>query len=268
MDDHDKTLIVNADDLGYDTSTNAAIIRSFEQGLCSSATLMANMDGFEEACDLIHKHGLINHVGIHINISEGKPLTERIQRLDRFCNEEGEFILRRSERVILLSDEEKEALAAEFRAQIQRLRSRSINITHVDSHKNIHEEWGIFTVLLPVVKEAGIPYVRLSRNIGKRSAWMKTHYRHMLNARLILAGLARTRHFGSMKDFEYEQRIDTSITHSCEIMVHPVFDAQGCLFDLFCKTSLEASTLKELESQGPVSFSGSRYNAPAKLATP
>jgi predicted glycoside hydrolase/deacetylase ChbG (UPF0249 family) len=43
-------LIVNADDLGLDSRTNAAIIATLEQQCCSSATLMANMEGFEEAC--------------------------------------------------------------------------------------------------------------------------------------------------------------------------------------------------------------------------
>ena len=58
-------LIVNADDLGYDAPTNAAILHSFERQLCSSATLLANMAGFEEACELIHANG--RECSVHVN---------------------------------------------------------------------------------------------------------------------------------------------------------------------------------------------------------
>ena len=67
-------LIVNADDLGYDARTNEAIIRSLELRLCSSTTLLANMEGFEEACELIHERSLGDRVGLHLNLSEGRAV--------------------------------------------------------------------------------------------------------------------------------------------------------------------------------------------------
>src|SRR5690348_835156 len=137
-------LIVNADDLGYDAPTNAAIIESFKLGLCSSATLMANMEGFQEACELVHQYGLEEHVGVHLNLSEGIPLTEAIRRSARFCDGEGRFRLMRNERVLWLGGEDQQLLAEEIRAQIARIQSHGLTITHLDSHKNIHEEWAIY----------------------------------------------------------------------------------------------------------------------------
>jgi chitin disaccharide deacetylase len=262
-------LIVNADDFGYNADTNAAIMRSFERRLCSSATLMANMQGFEEACELIHKHGLVDHVGLHLNLSEGVPLTEKIRRSRRFCNKQGEFRLIRNERVFSLEKEEREILAAEIRAQIQRLKSSGIPMTHMDSHKNIHEEWAIFNTVLPLVKEAGIPYIRLSRNIGQPSAWLKIQYRNWLNWRLRRAGLARTRFFGSIRDFDYEQGRNNGglIGQSCEIMVHPGFTAEGELTDFFCNRPLEQPARQNINPRLAVSFNGSRYDRAEKFVT-
>src|SRR5687768_3409092 len=128
-------LIVNADDLGYNARTNAAIIQSFERRLCSSATLMANMEGFEEACDLVHANGLVDHVGLHLTLSEGRPLTDNVRRSHRFCDKDGRFRLLRRERVLWFEKEERDQLAGEVRAQIDRLKANGLRITHVDSHK-------------------------------------------------------------------------------------------------------------------------------------
>ena len=45
-------LIINADDFGKCHAVNVAIRDAFRQGLISSTTLMANMDGFDEAVDM------------------------------------------------------------------------------------------------------------------------------------------------------------------------------------------------------------------------
>ena len=34
------------------------------------------MPGFEAACKLAHENDLIDHIGAHINLTEGTPLTD------------------------------------------------------------------------------------------------------------------------------------------------------------------------------------------------
>ena len=46
-------LIINADDFGMSHEVNTAIRDSFRQGLISSTTLMANMEGFDPKSRLI-----------------------------------------------------------------------------------------------------------------------------------------------------------------------------------------------------------------------
>ena len=50
------TLIINADDFGYDSDVNHAILTSFSKGFCSSTSIIPNMPGFEEACQLCHEN--------------------------------------------------------------------------------------------------------------------------------------------------------------------------------------------------------------------
>ncbi|MEN6626756.1 MAG: WecB/TagA/CpsF family glycosyltransferase [Candidatus Sumerlaeia bacterium] len=260
-------LIVNADDLGLDSRTNEAIIASLRGQCCSSATLMANMEGFEEACELVHQHGLLEHVGVHVNLSDGVPLTGPIRRLPRFCDKDGRLRLQRGERVLWLSADERAAVAAEVRAQIARLRGRHIAMTHLDSHKNIHEEWGIFKIVTALAAEAGIPYVRRFRNIGWITSLVKSGYRNALNRRLERLGLARTRYFGSIADYRYEcaRGRGERIGGSCEVMVHPCLDAEGEVIDLLSRWPLR-DLARQYDYPGTaVSYSGRRYYAGAAM---
>lgn len=257
-------LIVNADDLGLDSRTNAAIVASLEQHCCSSATLMANMNGFEEACELVHERGLLEHVGIHVNLSDGAPFTEPIKREPRFCRD-GHFRLMRGERVVWLSASERDAVAREIRAQIARLRGHRIKITHLDSHKNLHEELGILQIVTALAIESGIPYVRRFRNIGWMTSMIKSAYRKMLSARLDRLGLVRTRYFGSIADYRYEcaRGNGERLGGSCEVMVHPCFGHDGEIIDLMTRWPLRELARQYDYPGTAVSYSGRCYRSPS-----
>ena len=255
-------LIVNADDLGYNAPTNEAILACFEKRLCSSATLMANMEGFEEACELAHAHGLVDHVGLHLNLSEGEPLTDEIRRCPRFCDPDGRFRLLRQERVFWLQAAEQAALAHEIRAQIQRVQRSYFKITHLDSHKHLHEEWAIARTVLPLLKEAGIPYLRLARNLGFQSSVTKRGYRMMLNGWIRMHQMARTQYFGSIKDYVYERERtpENLYRRDGEIMIHPIRDALGNLVDLKYKCSLDCVAKEFRYHDFAVSYSGHHFS--------
>jgi len=84
-----RNIVVNADDFGASRQTNEAILQAFEKGLISSATIMANMPAFEEACQLVHQHHLQRRIGLHLNLTSGKPLTAGIADYPRFCDAGG-----------------------------------------------------------------------------------------------------------------------------------------------------------------------------------
>ena len=84
-----RNVVVNADDFGMSRQINEAILQAFEKGLISSATLMANMPAFEEACQLVRQDHLQRRIGLHLNLTEGKPLTADIADCPRFCDAGG-----------------------------------------------------------------------------------------------------------------------------------------------------------------------------------
>jgi len=256
-------LIINADDFGINGSTNFAIVKGFETGCCSSTTLMANMPGFEEACSLAHERRLLKHIGVHIVLSDGMPLTEPIKRLSRFCDREGHLALPSFPPLYRIETSEKRALADEIRAQIGRCWASGIPLTHIDSHYHTHNQWPILGVVIAVAQSERIPYVRIARNCGPGINLLKQLYKTLVNRRITDAGLSRTEYFGGVDDYTHWKTSggSTQGRQSFEVMIHPVLHERGYVTDLVDNRPLE-TVIKAVESHGDaVSFSAARYRA-------
>jgi len=111
------------------------------------------MPGFQEACQLAHEHGIATRVGLHLVLTEGTPLSERMRRCRTFCDEEGKFCYVRNSRIFRLQESEKEALTEEIHAQIDQCRKHRLPLSHIDSHQHVHTEWAIGRILIRVAKE-------------------------------------------------------------------------------------------------------------------
>jgi len=233
-----KGLIINADDFGYNTEVNRAILATFSKGLCSSTTIMANMSGFEEACQLCHKNDLTDRVGLHLVLSEGVPLSDDIKKCQNICDDDGQFHSTRSRHYFKLTAFEKIAFAKEISAQIDRCRKFGISLTHIDSHCHIHAEWSVTNILLKIVKDKGIRYIRLSRHLDPDSIWIKNLYRRYLNFRFVSKGVAATKYFGTVEDFVRLRKNSKHSINSFEIMIHPVFNKEKVLIDNISKKPL------------------------------
>jgi predicted glycoside hydrolase/deacetylase ChbG (UPF0249 family) len=86
-------ILANADDFGYSASVNKAILFCFENGYINSATLLTNTPGFDEAVQMVRDNQCIKNIGIHINLAEGRPLTNLG---DTFLNADGCFNLQKT----------------------------------------------------------------------------------------------------------------------------------------------------------------------------
>ena len=224
-------LVINADDFGRDAEVNRAVLEAFRLGLCSSATLMPNMPGFEEACGMIRDRGLSSRVGIHWVLRDGPPLTDSIRRFPRFCDAEGRLRFNRPGGWLpacRLSSWEAWAVAAELRAQVAACRRRGVPLTHLDSHYHIHTEWGVLKVLLGLALELKIRRIRISRNLGTSRGPAKRLYTAWVNKSLKRSRLAGTDWFGSVDD--YRAAGPGEVIGSREVMVHPLY-RDGCLTD-------------------------------------
>lgn len=213
-------IIINADDFGLSVGANRAIVEAFRQQLCSSTSIMANMPGFEEACELTQEHKLATRVGLHLNLGEGIPLTDGMRRSQIFSDSDGRLKLTSARFPYFLTNDERRVLADEIRAQIRRCRCMSIPLTHLDSHRHSHVVWAVLRVVLDVAGEEHIPYIRIPRNCGPGIGPLKAAYKSMVIRQIARANMRATEYFGSAADYCCLKRSGQDY-ESIEIMVHP-----------------------------------------------
>lgn len=256
-------VIVNADDFGYHEAANRGIVRAFEQGLVSSTTLMANQPGFEEAVELAHALRIQDHVGVHLVLTSGTPLTDAMRRSARFCDSDGVFRGWREEgHVWRVSGPDREALIQELTAQLSRAREAGLPVTHVDSHHHAHNEWGVAGCVFAVARAMRVPGVRLARNCGPGIGVASSAYKRAFNGRLHRLGLARTRWFGGIGDWLHLRAVegDDASLGDFELMTHPVLDEHGRIVDSYERGQELAPMLAPVTAEGTfISYTGARY---------
>ena len=84
-------VIINADDFGHDVATSDAIMQAFRSGYITQATVMVNMPDCERAVNEAKTASFGDRIGIHINLTDGVPLTEPIRSSRFFCDDSGNF---------------------------------------------------------------------------------------------------------------------------------------------------------------------------------
>jgi predicted glycoside hydrolase/deacetylase ChbG (UPF0249 family) len=228
-----RHIVVNADDFGMSPAINRGIIEAFGRSLVSSATVMANMPAFEEACALACRNNLSGKVGLHLNFTSGRPLSTDIAHYPRFCDAKGCW--RPQRKVFALNKAEQLALEAEILAQTLACERHGITPTHWDSHHHMHTEPGIAPVVIRVAHRLGVKAIRPGLNCGPgRDGTSATHrflaqtYRDLFNVRLRFHGLARAEYFGDARDAGHLIRTTTA---NVELMVHPMANSRGELVD-------------------------------------
>ena len=82
-----KKIIINADDFGYSKENNEAIKLGYKANIITSTSLIANMEGFENAIFEILPEIPQIDIGFHFNIIEGKSLTNQ----PLLCDKNGNF---------------------------------------------------------------------------------------------------------------------------------------------------------------------------------
>jgi predicted glycoside hydrolase/deacetylase ChbG (UPF0249 family) len=228
-------VIINADDFGMSGAVNRAILSGMERGLVTSTSIMANMPGFEEAAALARDHQeLRGRVGVHLNLTEGKPLSQPILSCRLFCGADGTFHFKRERPIFRLGKPVKAAVYEELRMQVQKVIAAGIIPTHLDSHHHIHNEWAIAPLVRSLAIEFRIPRIRLTRNMGRQPSYLKRLYKAVFNRWQLgrHTGLKNTDLFGDIEDMVYHSRTGWPEGAAIEIMVHPLFKENGELVDL------------------------------------
>ncbi|WP_409316911.1 ChbG/HpnK family deacetylase [Pseudomonas sp. KCJK9016] len=178
-----RQVIVNADDFGLSPNENAVIFSAFQAGVISSATAMANMPAFEAACAMARHPLLEGRVGLHFNLTYGRPLSQAILARPNFCDSHGVFDLSLARHSLWLGREDREAVQQELQAQWQRCVDHGVRPSHLDSHQHVHNIWPIGEIVARFAAHQGVP-VRLARNLGQNLNLPKRLFKGLLNRRL------------------------------------------------------------------------------------
>ena len=157
-----RSLIVNADDLGWTEGVNRGIAEAHRNGIVTSASLLANGAAFESGVELAQTTPGLG-IGVHLNLSDGESVAQR-ELVTTLLNDRGEFegrpeslLVRLARRSVLLEEVERE-----WDAQIQKVRDFGVEPTHLDGHRHVQMLPGLFEIALRLAKRHGIAAIRIS----------------------------------------------------------------------------------------------------------
>jgi hopanoid biosynthesis associated protein HpnK len=189
-----RRLIVNADDFGLTTGVNRGIVEAHTGGIVSSTTLMANSAAFDDAVQLARSNPTLS-VGCHLVLVDGSPLlgADKVPSLmdatnpGHFRQNISSFALR-----ALSGRLDADEIEAETTAQIRKLQSAGIPVSHVDTHKHTHMFLQVLRPLLRAARACGVRAIRnpfgwmaFSRIANRPQLWQRYGQVKLLN---LLAG--------------------------------------------------------------------------------
>jgi Uncharacterized protein conserved in bacteria len=142
-----KQLIVNADDLGLTPAVNRGVVRAFQDGIVTSASLLVTGSAFEEAVVLARQNPELD-VGLHLALVEERAvlgpdvLPTLVDETGRFPSSSAEFIRR-----AILGGINWLEVEREIAAQIALFQETGLRLSHLDSHQHLHMFPPVFQIV-------------------------------------------------------------------------------------------------------------------------
>ena len=230
-------MIINADDFGYSESKNRAITDCFKNKQINRTTIMVNMPYAQEAKQLAEENGFSDCVGLHINLTEGRALSDEC-RNSVLCDEngflKGTFHIPFKAR-LYLNKKTRYAIYCEVEAQIKKFLEMGFTLMHADSHNYTHSYFSVYSEVKKLLKKYGFTSVRISRNVSESDFSLpfkiyKTIFNTMVkNLKVNGKKVNTTKYFCSFQDFkasDNKKEIGTDV----EFMTHPDY-IDGVLTD-------------------------------------
>ena len=154
-------LIINADDFGLTPGINRSIEELHRAGVLSSATLMASGPAFDDALTIARRNPSLG-VGCHVVLTDGIPVSApqsipSLLGLDRTSLRPS---LSTFAAAALLGRLRPEDIRTEALAQIRKLQSAGVTVTHLDTHKHTHIFPAVHRPLLEAARLVSVPAVR------------------------------------------------------------------------------------------------------------
>jgi hopanoid biosynthesis associated protein HpnK len=158
-----RELIVNADDFGLSSGANRAVIKAWQEGILTSASLMVTAGAADEAVELAKENpGL--QVGLHLTLVQGRGAIP-YEKFPSIVDRNGEFTndpVHGGMRYFFIKSMHGQ-LRREIDAQLAAFRKTGLQLSHIDGHLNIHMHPTVFAILSDLMPEYGVTTFRLSR---------------------------------------------------------------------------------------------------------
>jgi predicted glycoside hydrolase/deacetylase ChbG (UPF0249 family) len=185
-----KKLIINCDDYGWDAPATQAILELGVAGQVSSTTAMANFASDADLRDLQRLASPTFSVGLHLTLNAGQPLSAA-SAVPSLVNTDGQFYT--SSQLwqrYLRGQVRREELKTEIAAQLHRLASAGLALTHADSHQHLHQYPLLGPALLGILRELGVRRVRRLTAAGRLDGRGLVLQAFALSSRHALRGFA------------------------------------------------------------------------------
>lgn len=221
-------IIVNADDFGWDDETVDATIACFEAGALTSATIMATMPAAERAAEYAKRNPRFSF-GVHLTyVGDGiEPALTPGPELPTLARADGIFLPSQKTRLrALFRQVDAKQVERETIAQLDKIKSLGVPISHVDSHGHMHKFHAFRTTLAKVLPKYGITKVRSVQDVYLRKPyksptyWLGGHWKREVDSRF-----RTTQHlylpWGSMEASWVDPFLDLKLDGIVEVGVHP-----------------------------------------------
>jgi predicted glycoside hydrolase/deacetylase ChbG (UPF0249 family) len=184
----DSQVVFHADDFGMSDTVNQGVLAAFRDGLLTSTSILANAPFAEAACrawpELVDEQrsgtlpsgeirremsdpALPFDLGIHLNLSQGCPLTANNypeELLDRAGNLPG--IGATFKRLKRATSGQLVAVKQEFAAQIEWMCDHGLRPTHLNGHQYVELIPQVTAMIPELLRRYSIPVVRVARESG------------------------------------------------------------------------------------------------------
>ncbi|HZV35790.1 MAG TPA: hopanoid biosynthesis-associated protein HpnK [Verrucomicrobiae bacterium] len=159
-----RRLIVNADDFGLSSSANRAIVRAHCEGILTTASLMVNEPGFDEALALARENPNLG-VGLHLTLSHGHSALPA-KEIPGLVNECGEFSNDPTATGFryFMRRELRDPLRREIFAQFEKFRATGLPLDHLNGHLHFHLHPTVFRIVMDAAEKFGVRRMRLTRD--------------------------------------------------------------------------------------------------------
>ena len=147
-------VIFNGDDFGITRACNYAIIDCFTEGVLTSTSMMSNMPGAQHAAQLMKEYPTLS-VGLHLNLTVGKPLSKGLKTIVKADGTLDKGILKDASHV------DMNELRTEMRAQFDYFVELCGQLpTHINSHHGIELVPGADELVLELSQAYHLPIRR------------------------------------------------------------------------------------------------------------